>query len=158
MSSSLCPIIFGLSMFFFLFFSRPSISRFNNFWYLSDFDSVKSPWVTLIVADSNPDSDSKQFDSDLDSRKIRWIRIYEDFDSRLLESDPDSDLRCPDWHITAKNWRWTGGEGRREPETRRNMHKSGLPQYSANFLQNWHLNWTFRRLDISLDIKESPGT
>ncbi len=56
----------------------------------------------MTVSDSNPDSDSKQLDSDLDSdsRKMRWIRICVDSDSRLLDWDPDSDSRCPDSHIT----------------------------------------------------------
>ncbi len=62
------------------------------------------PWGgPLNVSDSNPDSDSKQLDSDSDSRKIRWIRIRVDSDSRLLDSDPDSDSRCLDSHITVSN-------------------------------------------------------
>ena len=48
--------------------------------------------------DSNPDSDSKQLDSD--SRKKGWIRIQLDSDSRCLDSDPDRDSRCLDSHIT----------------------------------------------------------
>ncbi len=58
------------------------------------------------MSDSNPDSDSKQLDSD--SRKIRWIRIRVDSDSSLLDSDsdPDSDSRCPDSHITGRNMTW----------------------------------------------------
>ncbi len=55
---------------------------------------------TLTVSDPNPDSDSKQLDSDSDSRKMRWIRIRADSDSRLLDSDPVLDSRCPDSHIT----------------------------------------------------------
>ncbi len=57
------------------------------------------------MSDSNPDSDSKQLDSDsdLDSRKMRWIRIRVDSDSSPLDSDPDSDLRCPDSHITGQD-------------------------------------------------------
>ena len=51
--------------------------------------------------DSNLDSDSKQLDSDSDSRKNGWIRIQLDSDSRCLDPDPDSDSRCPDSHITA---------------------------------------------------------
>ena len=31
---------------------------------------------TLTVSDSNPASDSKQLDSDSDSRKMRWIRNF----------------------------------------------------------------------------------
>ncbi len=50
--------------------------------------------------DSNPDSDSNQLDSDLDSRKKGRIRIQLDSDSSCLDSDPDSDSRCPDSHIT----------------------------------------------------------
>ncbi len=50
--------------------------------------------------DSNPDSDSKQLDSDSDSRKKRWIRIQPDSDSSFLDSDPDSDSRRLDSHIT----------------------------------------------------------
>ncbi len=52
------------------------------------------------MSDSNPDSDSKQLDSDSDSRKMRWIRIHVDSDSSLLDSDPNSDSRFPDSHIT----------------------------------------------------------
>ncbi len=50
--------------------------------------------LTLVVSDSNPDSDSKLLDSD--SRKLRWIRIGVDSNSRQV----DSDSRCPDSHIT----------------------------------------------------------
>ncbi len=52
------------------------------------------------MSDSNQDLDSKQLDSDSDSRKMRWIRIYVDSDLSLLDSDPDS--RCPDSHITGE--------------------------------------------------------
>ncbi len=48
---------------------------------------------------SNPDSDSKQLDSDSDSRKKGWIRMQPDLDSRCL----DSDSRCLDSHITGPN-------------------------------------------------------
>ncbi len=48
------------------------------------------------MSDSNPDLDSNLSDSD--SRKLRWIRIRVDSDSRQADSDPDS--RCPDSHIT----------------------------------------------------------
>ncbi len=51
-----------------------------------------------IQLDLNPDSDSKQLNSDSDSRKKEWIRIQLDSDSRWLDSDPDS--RCLDSHIT----------------------------------------------------------
>ena len=54
--------------------------------------------LTLVVPDSNPDSDSRLSDSD--SRKLRWIRIRVDSHSRQADSDPGSDLRCPDSHIT----------------------------------------------------------
>ena len=51
--------------------------------------------------DSNPDSDSKQLDSD--SRKNGWIRILLDSDSRCLDLDSgclDLDSGCLDSHIT----------------------------------------------------------
>ncbi len=61
------------------------------------------------MLDSNPDSDSKQLDSDSDSRKIGWIRIQLDLDLRCLDSDPDSDLRCLELHITGLYNRNTAG-------------------------------------------------
>ncbi len=53
--------------------------------------------------DSNPYSDSKQLDPDLDldSRKKGWIRIQLHSDSTCLDSGPDLDSRCLDSHITA---------------------------------------------------------
>ncbi len=54
------------------------------------------------MLDSNLNSDSKLSDSDpdSDSRKLRWIRIHVDLDSRKVDSDPGSDSRCLDSHVT----------------------------------------------------------
>ncbi len=67
------------------------------------FDMPIVQLLTLLVSDSNPDSDPKMLDSDSDSRKLRWIRIHVDSDSRQVDSDLDSDSRCPDSHITGAN-------------------------------------------------------
>ncbi len=56
--------------------------------------------------DSNVDSDSKQLDpdSDLDSRKMGWVRIQLDSDLGCL----DSDSRYRDSHITGPNVPFSG--------------------------------------------------
>ncbi len=64
-----------------------------------DSDSDSNPDSRFLV----PDSDSKQLDSDSDSRKNGWIRIQLDSDLRCLDSDQDSDSRCLDSHITGMN-------------------------------------------------------